>query len=603
MKRTIPASSDLLARIPSTDTSGKGSVATDASVPIDAGPKTNLPPGYDTVPKLLEKIEQSKSSISARGEEKEVASGAATGELKGADQREKVPMDARRDVLAKPTTNQEAPPKVSPVQDLDTVGDGPIHKALPKTKPASKGLKTSEDAAIGAASDAKSTEDGPAPLDIIMNFSDDDIESARGSRTGPSAGRGGTSGKEKLARLLGKGDFQADKVEGPDVVDDSVYRKPNNAKLLGRQESRKPAWKFGGKRTPSPGTPRIGAKPAEEDPAAGEMSALRSELESQMKWEGVRLQEAIRAQMVADKKIAAREAAEFAKKHSEELTRVREDAITNADKMLKEKSIELQAKADAQRDSDVARLVKVKEEEIRETLTLEFVDKERKKAVEREKALASAKAQVAALNDQFDSVVAQTERAKEAAKRTSVAFLLRESILASRPLASQVTEAAGRTELGKLVAESVPTAAVMGGVSSIDALKEDFRDASRHGLSVAMVPPEKTGTLWGHFLGALFSRLKIPIDRWDDTSNAPLSSNEERIRRAERLVSDGDLSNAILILDSLNGLSADIMKDWIGAAKARVAADLAAEVLLADAIITQVSLTQGKQGVKKPVCC
>ncbi|CDF39991.1 unnamed protein product [Chondrus crispus] len=510
--------------------------------------------------------------------------------------------DAKRDVLAKPTTNQEAPPKVSPVQDLDTVGDGPIHKALPKAKPASKGLKTSEDAAIGAASDAKSAGDGPAPLDIIMNFSDDDNESARGSRTGRGAGRGGTSGKEKLARLLGKGDFQADKVEGPDVVDDSVYRKPNNAKLLGRQESRKP-WKFEGKRTPSPGTPRIGAKPAEEDPVAVEMNALRLELESQMKWEGVRLQEAVRAQMVADKTIAAREAAEFAKKHSEELTRVREDAITSADKMLREKSIELQAKADAQRDSDVARLIKVKEEEIRETLTLEYADKERKNVVERKKALASAKAQVAALNDQFDSVVAQTERAKEAAKRTSIAFLLRESILASRPLASQVTEAAGRTELGKLVAESVPTAAVMAGVSSIDALKEDFRDASKRGLSVAMVPPGKTGTLWGHFLGALFSRLKIPIDRWDNTSNAPLSSNEERIRRAERLVSDGDLSNAILILDSLNGLSADIMKDWIGAAKARVAADLAAEVLLADAIITQVSLTQGKQGVKKPICC
>lgn len=151
------------------------------------------------------------------------------------------------------------------------------------------------------------------------------------------------------------------------------------------------------------------------------------------------------------------------------------------------------------------------------------------------------------------------------------------------------------------MAESVPLSAVRAGVSSIDSLKEDFLHVSKRGLSVAMVPEGKTGTIWGHLLGAIFSRLKIPIDTREDAATAAPTTNEERIRRAERLLDEGDLGGAIVSLESLNGLSADIIKDWLSAAKARVAADLAAEVLLADAIIAQVALTHARDVGEKPV--
>lgn len=601
MKQSVPASSDILARIPSTDSTVSDVVTTDAAIAVDSGEgtKTNLPPGYDTVPKLLEKIEKSKTSISGAIGNSTTATDAGAAVGSRTEKNNKPHMDMKQDMLAKATTNQEAPSKVSPVQDLETVGDGPIHPDSPKAKPAIE-VKRSANAKDDAVNGEKEAGDTSQSLDIIMNFGDDDSEAVQHEAPVRKAERAGTSGKEKLARLLGKGDFQADKFDGPDVVDDSAYRKPPSAKSAAVKKGNK-KWKSRGESKSSPWKPKNWVKIADEDPMVTKIKALRTELDSQVKWEAVRLQEAVRAQMVEDKKIATKEAAEMTTKHLEELARVREDAISKADQMLKDKTVELQVQADAQRDSDVARLVKAKEEELRDVLTLEYADKERAKSTEREKALVSAKAEITALNDQFESVVAQTKKASEAAKQTSLAFMLHQSVMSSRPVASQVMDAAGRTELGKLVAESVPAAAVVRGVSSIDILKEDFRGASKRGLSAAMVPGGKAGTLWGHFLGSIFSRLKIPIDRWDDKITQ-ISGNEERIRRAERLLSDGDLSGAILVLESLNGLSADIMQDWISAAKAKIAADLAAEVILADAIITQVSLTQGT-AAEKPMCC
>lgn len=594
--KTFPASEGLLSRIPSSDPSTKSTVATDASAPIesDKAAKSSLPPGYDTVPNLLQKIEESKTSMT--GAE-------SVEDPKQSNPAEKIQPKAvaERDALKDMTPSQRAATKAPRVTSLNSGGDGPMQKAPTKEKSASAKVEKTSASTLTPISKAKSAPETPSLTDI-MNSTDDN-DSVQESTVDSKELRGGTSGKEKLARLLGKGDFQTDKVDGPDVVDDSVYRKPQAGKSAGRPGRGKPGWKRGGGRKPAPWKTGDGAKLTQEDPALGEVKALRSELESQMKWEAVRLQEAIRAQMVEDSKIAAKEAAAVTKKHEEELAHVREDAIAKAERMLKEKSVELKTNADAQRDSDLTRLLTVKEEEMREALTTEYADKERTETIEREKALVTAKSQVTALSEQFDTVVAQTEKAKEAAKRASFAFMLRESVSTNRPIGKQLSEAADRTELGKLVAESVPTSAIRGGVSSIDVLKEDFRHASKRGLSVAMVPEGKTGTIWGHFLGAIFSRLKIPIDSWDDEPTMSLSNNEERLRRAERLLADGDLGSAIITLEALSGLAADIMKDWVSAAKARVAADLAAEVLLADAIIMQVSLTHGRDIIEKPVSC
>lgn len=407
----------------------------------------------------------------------------------------------------------------------------------------------------------------------------------------PSATTSGTSGKGKLARILGKGDFTTDSVDGPDVVDDSVYQKPKPWSSSSAPSRSKSDWRRRGpsKWKATPPKKEASQISAEEQ----EVLALRSELESQTKWEAVRLQEAVRAQMVEDSKTAAREAAEVARKHADELARVREEAVTQAEKMLAERTLEMKTQTEAERDADVVRLLKVKEDELREALDVEYVEKQRSEAMEREKALLDAKARVTALSGQFEAVIAQTEKAKEAAKRASSAFMLRQTVAGFQPIGSQLSDAGGKTELGELVVESVPDSAVSGGVPTVDMLKHGFHSASRQGLNVAMVPEGNAGTIWGQLLGAIFSRLKIPVDDRVEDPNVVPKTNEGRIRLARRLVEEGNLSGAIKTLEQLNGLSADVMSDWLGAAKARVAADLAAEVLLADAIIAQVAMTGG----------
>lgn len=578
VEKAFPAASALISRIPSTDPASP-SVATDASAAVGSvGEKgtSTLPPGYDTVPNLLRKIEESKVTLPTAD---------SASEVKRSEPKERAETNLSqknrtsiKPVAAKATT-------ANPVQIStpdETVGDGPIHvqqKDDPKEKKASP---------VGNA--LRIPVEKEPTLSERMTASDSEEKKPNAS-AGTTASA--TSGKEKLARILGKGNFQADKVDGSDVVDDSVYMKPkawssssapSRAKLDAKRHESRPV------------SPEVAPKAKFENTteANAEVMALRSELQSQMKWEAVRLQEAVRAQMVEDKKLAAKEAAAVAKKHAEELAQVREDAVLKARQMLAERTQEMKVRTEAERDADVLRLLKVKEDELREAITADLADKERVATMERKKALIDAKAHVTALSEQFEGVVWQTGKAKEAAKRASCAFMLRETVSTCRPIGKELSEASSKTQLGQLVVDSVPEKAVHAGVETLDMLQDKFERASKQGLSVAMVPDGSAGTIWGHWLGAIFSRLKIPVDSRDDDPDSVPTTNEERIRLARRLVAEGDLGSAILTLDQLSGLSADVMSDWLRAAKARIAVDLAAEVLLADAIISQMALTGGQ---------
>lgn len=404
------------------------------------------------------------------------------------------------------------------------------------------------------------------------------------------------SAKGKLARLLGKGDFEAAKVNGPDLVDDSEYMKPNwgsapNISIFDIPgEVALPL-----DRSTKISTPAITADdtPKLREQRITEIEALRTELRSQLKWEAVRLQEAVRSQLVEDKKVAAKEASVMAQKHSEELARVREDAMKHAERVLMERTRKIKQEAEKERDNELNNILKEKETELRETLSTEYAELRRKETEKRELSLVAAEANVSAMSDKFDALIAQTEKAKEAAKRASSAFIFRESVASSQPLGSLLKEATGEG-LGELVAASIPPAAVSKGVLSLDSLKSDFKRASKRGLSAALVPENKQGTMWGHFLGSIFSRLKIPVD-FRLSSDHPPQTNEERIRLAQNLLDDGDLGGAVTTLESLDGLAGEVMSDWMCSAKARIAAELAAEVLLADAIIAQIALTKADE--------
>lgn len=601
MERAFPASAGLLNRVPMVDISGAGSVVTDASVAMDSKKRSNLPPGYETVPGLLRKIDESNLTV-------EKANSTTDGDGDG----------SMKDM----TPSERAQVKVAQMKDeveetarFDTEkGDEKADYASSNLGVARQAVDNVERNLVAGEIDVKKVGE---KVDALKKLEDDGRREGDGYGTVGNAEHSRTTGKEKLQRLLGKGDFDADKVEGGDVIDDSVYKKQerrtdlsktspqSNLTLSGgesfwknsREEARSDDW-LQEDNSGGVGIARNGGQSQRNSDTNAEVAALKAELESQMRWEAVRLQEAVRSQMVEDKKIAANAAAEREKKYAEELERVREEAMATAGTALRSKTAELQKKANELRDADVLQMLKAKESELREVIAVEYADKERGESLERNKQLIEIKAMVGVLMDRFDAVVAQTQRAKEAAKRASSAFLLGETVAMSRPLGEQLSEASEKSELGKLVAESIPENAVSGGVLPFERLKKDFCYASRRGLSVAMVPEGRAGTIWGHLLGAIFSRLKIPIDSRDDETTLVPRTNEERIRRAERLVDEGDLNGAIVTLEGLNGLSADVMRDWLGAAKARVAAELAGKVLLADAIIAQVALVGEEIGGK-----
>eukprot|EP00177_Eucheuma_denticulatum_P005004 GFKZ01009121.1.p1 GENE.GFKZ01009121.1~~GFKZ01009121.1.p1 ORF type:complete len:676 (+),score=135.79 GFKZ01009121.1:154-2181(+) len=590
-EQVLPSLSPLVSNLPEpplpahpTNTDDEPSaVSAHSADPSVSTPKpSNLPPGYDSLPHLLQKIDESNAALSASN-----------------------------------TPRSQPPESTTALTETQPANDAPVEQLTPSERAKAKMAQMKDEASSSTAGGVMGDRSSGAPAvggesepagntveepTTAVGTSGKDM----GSEPSKTAGEGGaaspgsvgnvtevpavrgTSGKDKLQRLLGKGGFDTDKVEGPDVVDDSVYRKPESWKRGAAPEKSTGRKVESGRRLGGGGAMRgWGWGRGGGD---GEVEKLKKELESLTKWEAVRLQEAVRAQLVEDKKEAAKAAALMAKGHAEEMEKIKLEARREMERVLGERTVEIQKRANRERDEDVRRLLKVKEVELRERMVVEYAEKERADAVERKRDLIETKAQVGALVDRFDAVVRQTEKAKEAAKRTSSAFLLKETVDQCLPLGKELLEASSKSELGQLVVDSIPTAVVGEGASSLDRLKVDYSYASRRGLSVAMVPEGKTGTIWGHFLGAVFSRLKLPVEGWIDEGDVP-KNNEERIRRAGRMVEEGDLGGAIVTLESLNGLSKDVMNDWVGAAKGRVAADLAAEVLLAEAIIAQAALT------------
>lgn len=430
------------------------------------------------------------------------------------------------------------------------------------------------------------------------------------------------SGKEKIARLLGKGDFRASDVRSGDVVNDAEFRRPSSwddsGSTLEKPSSKSPVPHASRKSkmkaisssvdsspsssttvttTTSHSTPTSmvpttkHALPAQNNPAAQEVDALRAELAGQAKWEAVRLQAAVQAQLVEDRKAAARDAAAVAARHAEELAVEKQHAAEALAKAVEDRGRVVEQRLLAERAAAVDLAVAQRESEVRDTVRAETI-KEATVAVRgREEELCRLDARVKALDERFDRVVDAGLALREAGKRAAAAFVLREAVADGKGEGLQVAlaKAAGMSAMAKLAADHVPRRAVEEGVASTRMLTEEFAPACRRGLAAAVVPEGRAGSIWAHVLGAVFSRMKVPVDvRLDGDGEA--RSNEDRIRLAKQLVDEGELSEAVRTLDGLSGLARQVMGEWMDKAKARLAAGLAAEVMMADAIVTQVGL-------------
>jgi hypothetical protein len=389
----------------------------------------------------------------------------------------------------------------------------------------------------------------------------------------------GSGGSERLARVFGRGEVDHDTGPERDVVDSSVYKRPSGATW----------WSGTSKRdliltnaddsdilTPISG------------PMEKEIAALKAELESQAKWDAVRLQEAVRAQSVADKKSALAEAARTAKQHKAELESCRENAIAEAQRLIEAKSAQLETDMIKRRDEEIAKLCAVQEKNLRDSLEAEFLDLEGVKAESRQREIIGLKAAVAALHDDLDQSREFLKTSQQASSLSAAAFSLCDIVHQSVPLTMHLETFSRSHDLGKLVSASIPEEFALNGVPTTNDLQSSFLTVSREGRKAALVPKERVGSIWGHMLASIVSHLKVAVDLGSySSSSVEPKTDEERVRMAESLVANGDLAGAVIVLESLGPLPSEIVHDWVTLAKARIAAELGARTLMADAIVTQ----------------
>jgi len=365
----------------------------------------------------------------------------------------------------------------------------------------------------------------------------------------------------------------------PQVYDSSVYQKskPKEAKYVG--------------------SPQEDLKRAEA--VLSEIEQLRRDLENQAQWDGVRLQKAVYSQFLEDKKSAALEVAELAKKHTLALNKAKNESIEQYTKALENQEREMKEIFIRMRERDVSQLLEVREKELRLKLDEELMLRTKAMEEKHVQEINAAKAEVHELVRRFDELVEFNQASRDAASTAAAAFALCDAIKTNKPFAQELADIAGKTQVASIVAKSIPESAAENGISTLHQLQGTFTAVSRRGLDASLVPSEAAGTLWAHFLGVIMARLKI--SRYEASTIALEESmkngisgfkcDEDRIRAAQKLVRGAELEKAVQVLDGVEAeLPKEIIGDWLKEAKARCAADRAASVLFADASIAQIAL-------------
>jgi len=95
----------------------------------------------------------------------------------------------------------------------------------------------------------------------------------------------------------------------------------------------------------------------------------------------------------------------------------------------------------------------------------------------------------------------------------------------------------------------------------------------------SLVPP--SSGMWGHALATITAALKVTATVESARPNSVGGDAEVRLARAAQYLEDGKLANAVAEVDELTGLASEAAADWMSAAVARLAVDMALQVLSA----------------------
>ncbi|KAI9907260.1 hypothetical protein PsorP6_003161 [Peronosclerospora sorghi] len=325
------------------------------------------------------------------------------------------------------------------------------------------------------------------------------------------------------------------------------------------------------------------------------VAQLAVEMKHRSKWEAVRLVEALRHVQEEAQKKSVEVVRRQAEVHEEVLARelrLQQELLSRQmrdemDALTKQYADDLARNVSEQRTALLSKLQQTFAQErkameahyaqrlksVQETMQQSLTD-ERKKRVEE---LEKYRAELRALGTVLDSSSTYEAFSHRVHQASMAALALSDRVEAAAPLRSEIRalRAAARNDpLIEAAVQSLPQDVVEHGAPSVRQLQERFKVVKSAGHRVALVP--ETSGLIGQAFGTFLSVLMLP-------PGGPIDGPETDavLSRAEFALKAGDLDTAIVEMEGLSGLPAQLAQDWIAAAKSRLAVEQTSKVIKA----------------------
>jgi len=328
--------------------------------------------------------------------------------------------------------------------------------------------------------------------------------------------------------------------------------------------------------------------------AQARLAFLQQELEDIVKQQTVRMYEAIRLQKTEDsiesQAALSKQAQEFALR----LQAVRKEIDEKVAAKLDKEKHELTASYLREREQALLKQKKKIEEDVGRELERVRAQAEQRRlrevareAAQRGEVVEKLSAGVRALDDAFNNDARYRATSHQVHRITSAALSLATSLEQSESLSAEIEllkKAAPDDPLIGSVIETLPARALDSGIPTLMHLQDRFVRVSSAGRRAALVPPESG--VWGQAVATIGYALKV-YEKGFVQGDSP----DARFARAEWYLQRGHLEGAVKEMEHLRGLPAEVTRDWLVAARERLVAEQALEVVKSEATLRSLSLT------------
>ena len=335
---------------------------------------------------------------------------------------------------------------------------------------------------------------------------------------------------------------------------------------------------------------------------------LSGELFERSRWEGVRLQQALKrveaevSHIYRERLDAQRR--EIEKETTASLQQMENDVVarsadlsgkailmfeTQLAEAMREQAVQFEVKRRAELEKQVMTIRADNEVNIQAEVTA-LETKHSQHVLKSGHTIEVMQAKVTELNHILDQNINNRAKSVEVLNQVSLVHAFDHVVTASRfsarPVAlanaiNSITTAFPRDSFVLSVLKTVPDAAKNEGILSEHALNTRFQVLRDEMRKVALAPPASSGML-GHFIGSVLATIssvpKVPVAG---------SGVEETLSRVAYHMEHGQLTEALSEMESVTGYASKMSEDWKSLVKTRLATESASETLKAYAHLFQ----------------